>query len=61
MDKPISNISNIPGHEQEMLKRLKEAIEKVADDDNATSFEEFLGMKIARKIYKEYLRQTKAK
>lgn len=57
----MAEIKNIPVYEREMLERLKQTIDKVADYENATSFEEFLGFKIARKIYKEYLRQTKAK
>jgi len=60
MAEPIEKL-NIPGYEQDSLKRLKEAIDKIADYDKAESFEEFMGMKIARKIYKEYIRQTKAK
>ena len=51
----------IPFHEKETIKRLDAAVKKMADYDSAESFEEFMGMKIARKIYKEYMRQTKAK
>lgn len=60
MAEPIEKL-NIPPHEKDMLKRLKEVIDKVADYEKATSWEEFSGIKIARRIYKEYLRQTKAK
>jgi len=55
------DIKDLPDLDRDTMVELAKAIEKVADFEKAESFEEFLGMRIARKIYKELLRIKKIK